>query len=96
MPLVEFGRREDLRPVAAGPSPGRRPVQGIYAHLGIVRFWEAQRQVAADPDELLRAQVHFVRWGQALDLAIRTLLGTGCLTPEGVRFAELLQARAGN
>jgi hypothetical protein len=59
-----------------------------------VRFWQSQRLAETGPDDALRAQVHFVRWGQALDLAIETLRGTGCLTPEGVRFVTMLHTRA--
>jgi hypothetical protein len=38
--------------------------------------------------------VHVARWEQALDLAVQTLRETGCLTPEGQHFLDVLQARA--
>ncbi len=93
VPLVESGGGRVYAPWRQDPRPAGGLLQGAYAHLGIVRFWAAQRQVEMGPDEILRAQVHFARWGPAIDLAVQTLLETGCLTPAGVRFAELLRAR---
>lgn len=94
VPLVKAGGELVYAPWRQDPRPAGGLLQGIYAHLGIVRFWQSQRLAAADPDDTLRAQVHFVRWGQALDLAIQTLRGTGCLTPEGLRFVTVLHTRA--
>jgi hypothetical protein len=63
------------------------------AHLGIVRFWQAQQHAETDPDGLLRAQVLFARWRPAIGETVQTLLKTGSLTPAGVRFAERLRAQ---
>jgi HEXXH motif-containing protein len=93
VPLAEVGGEKVYAPWRQDPRPAGGLLQGAYAHLGIVRFWAAQRCVEAGPDEVLRAQVHFARWGPALNLAVQTLLESACLTPAGVRFAELLQAR---
>jgi HEXXH motif-containing protein len=75
--------------------PDPRPVggllQGIYAHLGIARFWSAQRHVEAEPDDILRAEVMFARWRSMIEPAASTLLRTGCLTPTGTGFVELLR-----
>jgi hypothetical protein len=68
-------------------------LQGVYAHLGIVRFWQAQQHAETDPDGLLRAQVLFARWRPAIGETVQTLLETGSLTQDGTRFAERLQAR---
>jgi hypothetical protein len=75
------------------PRPAGGLLQGIYAHLGIVRFWQAEQHAETDPDGLLRAQVLFARWRPALGETVQTLLETGSLTPTGVLFAERLRAR---
>jgi HEXXH motif-containing protein len=93
VPLVVSVGDRVYAPWRQDPRPAGGLLQGAYAHLGIVRFWEAQRQVEADPDEVLRAQVHYARWGPAIDHAAQTLLETGCLTSAGIRFAQLLRAR---
>jgi HEXXH motif-containing protein len=94
VPLIESGHEKVYAPWRQDPRPAGGLLQGIYAHLGIVRFWQAQRLVETEPDDILRAQVHFARWGQALDLAIRTLLEAGGLNADGLRFVTVLQARA--
>jgi HEXXH motif-containing protein len=75
--------------------PDPRPVggllQGVYAHLGIVRFWEAQRAVETEPDGMFRAELMYERWRLTIEPCIDTLLKTGCLTAEGIRFVETLR-----
>ena len=73
-----------------GRIRGRRGLlQGIYAHLGIARFWQAQQHAETDPDGLLRAQVLFARWRPAIGETVQTLLETarlpwpGCGSPNG-------------
>ena len=94
VPLIEAGEERVYAPWRQDPRPASGLLQGIYAHLGIVRFWQAQRLAETEPDDILRAQVHFARWGQALDLAIRTLLEAASLNPDGRRFVTMLQAQA--
>jgi HEXXH motif-containing protein len=91
VPLTEPGGEKVYAPWRQDPRPAGGLLQGIYAHLGIVRFWQAQRQAEADPDDMLRAHVQFARWRSAMDAAVDTLLRTGSLTPAGVRFAGLLR-----
>ena len=91
VPLAESGTEKVYAPWRQDPRPAGGLLQGIYAHLGIVRFWQSQRQAEADPDNVLRAHVQFARWRAATDTAVDTLLRTGCLTPEGVRFTGLLR-----
>ena len=91
VPLVESGGARVYAPWRQDPRPAGGLLQGIYAHLGIVRFWAAQRHAETDPDEILRAHAHFARWRPAIHLAVQTLLDTGCLTPDGMQFAELLR-----
>jgi HEXXH motif-containing protein len=93
VPLAEAGEQKVYAPWRQDPRPAGGLLQGIYAHLGIVRFWQAQQHVEADHDGLLRAQVLFARWRRAAGQATQTLLDTGSLTPDGVRFAGLIRAR---
>ena len=94
VPLTSFGGELVYAPWRQDPRPAAGLLQGIYAHLGIVRFWQAQRQAETDPDAILRAHVQFARWRSALGVAVDTLLRTGCLTPQGGRFIGLLRARS--
>ena len=93
VPLVTSGGEKVYAPWRQDPRPAGGLLQGVYAHLGIARFWAAQRHAETDPDDLLRAQVHFARWRSMIDQAARALLRTGCLTPAGVWFVELLRAQ---
>lgn len=93
VPLAESRGELVYAPWRQDPRPAAGLLQGIYAHLGIVRFWQAQRQAETDPDDILRAHVQFARWRSALSTAVDTLLRTGCLTPEGIRFTGLLRDR---
>ena len=93
VPLTSSGRQQVYAPWRQDPRPAGGLLQGIYAHLGIVRFWQAQQYAETDPDGLLRAQVLFARWRPAIGETVQTLLETGSLTPAGVRFAEGLRAQ---
>jgi hypothetical protein len=93
VPLACSGDQRVYAPWRQDPRPAGGLLQGIYAHLGIVRFWQAQQHAETAPDGLLRAQVLFARWRPALGQTVQTLLETGSLTPAGVRFAERLGAR---
>ena len=68
----------DLMPILAGPAPGRyyapwrpdpRPLasllQGMYAHLGVARFWRRHYEVALEPAEVHYAYIEFARWRNA-------------------------------
>lgn len=92
--LVEPGGQKVYAPWRQDPRPASGLLQGVYAHLAIARFWHAQMQVATAPDDLLRAEMSFARWRSAINGTVGTLLGTGCLTPEGVRFAGIVQEEA--
>lgn len=91
--LVQSGGEAVYAPWRQDPRPAGGLLQGIYAHLGIVRFWREQQHAETDPDDILRAQALFARWAPSVDPAVQTLLNTGCLTREGVRFAGLMRAR---
>ena len=62
VPLAASGGQRVYAPWRQDPRPAAGLLQGIYAHLGIVRFWQAQQDAETDPDGLLRAQVLFARW----------------------------------
>jgi HEXXH motif-containing protein len=93
VPLVRSGDQRVYAPWRQDPRPAGGLLQGVYAHLGIVRFWQAQRDAETDPDGILRAQVLFARWRPTIGQTVQTLLETGSLTPDGVRFAGLLRAQ---
>ena len=93
VPLASSGAQNVYAPWRQDPRPASGLLQGVYAHLGIVRFWREQRHAETHPDDILRAQVQFARWRQTIDTAVTTLRRTGCLTPAGVRFAEALRAK---
>jgi HEXXH motif-containing protein len=93
VPLAASGGQQVYAPWRQDPRPAAGLLQGIYAHLGIVRFWQAQQDAETDPDGLLRAQVLFARWRPAIGETVQTLLDTGSLTAAGVRFAEQLRAQ---
>ncbi len=91
VPLTESGGEKVYAPWRQDPRPAAGLLQGVYAHLGIVRFWQAQRQAETDPDDILRAHVQFARWRPTIGTAVDTLLRTGSMSPAGERFAALLR-----
>jgi HEXXH motif-containing protein len=93
VPLVARGGGQVLAyaPWRPDPRPAAGLLQGLYAHLAIARFWETQRDMEDDPDDLFRAEVLYERWRQTIGPTADTLLGMDCLTPEGVRFVETLR-----
>lgn len=96
MDLVRLHKPCDQRvyaPWRPDPRPAGGLLQGVYAHLGVARFWDAQRYVETEPDSILRAQVMYERWWPTIEQCTGTLLKTGSLTPAGVRFVEILRDR---
>jgi HEXXH motif-containing protein len=91
VPLVEEDDRKVYAPWREDPRPARGLLQGVYAHLGIARFWNTQQHASTGQNDVLRAQVLFARWRRAVSEAVRTLLTVDCLTPAGKRFAGMLQ-----
>ena len=94
VPLTNTSGARVYAPWRQDPRPAAGLLQGVYAHLGIIRFWRTQRHAETDPDARLRAEAQYARWCPAIDLAVDTLQRTGCLTPAGVRFTGLLRARS--
>jgi HEXXH motif-containing protein len=91
VPLIEPCDEKVYAPWRQDPRPAGGLLQGVYAHLGIARFWNAQRHVETEPDDILRANVMFHRWRSTIEPATSTLLETGCLTAAGARFVEILR-----
>jgi HEXXH motif-containing protein len=94
VPLLEPGGEKVYAPWRPDPRPAGGLLQGVYAHLGIVRFWLAQQHAETGPDDVLRAQASLARWAAAIEPAVRTLQQSGCLTQAGLRFVRSLGARA--
>jgi HEXXH motif-containing protein len=90
-PLIEPGAEPGYAPWREDPRPLGGILQGVYAFTGIVRFWDAQRRLEEQPDEILRASVLYERWRLAIEAVTGTLLSSGSLTPTGVRFVTMLR-----
>ena len=93
LPLVEPSGKRGYAPWREDPRPMGGLLQGVYAFTGIVRFWSAQRRLAAGPDDRLRADVLYERWRLAIELVTRDLLCSGVLTRDGTRFVTMLRER---
>lgn len=91
--LIEPCEDRVYAPWRPDPRPANGLLQGVYAHLGVTRFWDVQRHVATDPDDSFRAHLLYERWRPTIELSASTLLKTDCLTPEGSRFVEMLRDR---
>lgn len=66
------------------PRPASGLLQGAYAFLGVTEFWRRQRTMTPSPDSL--ADIEFARWRESAALVCQTLLGSGQLTEDGLRF----------
>lgn len=73
--------RSDQRPLAA-------LLQGIYAHLGVARFWRRHREVALDPAEVFHAHVEFARWRIACAQVVNAISDRPELTRCGYAFVD--------
>jgi HEXXH motif-containing protein len=93
MPLIEPCDERVYAPWRPDPRPAGGLLQGVYAHLGVARFWDVQRRVETEPDDLFRAQVMYEHWRPTIELCTSTLLKAGCLTVAGTRFVEMLRDR---
>lgn len=93
LPLVEPSSERGYAPWREDPRPMGGILQGVYAFTGIVRFWDVQRRLETESDDILRASVLYERWRLAIERVTGTLLGNGCLTPTGVHFVTMLRHR---
>ncbi len=92
-PLIQPGAERGYAPWREDPRPMSGILQGVYAFTGIVRFWDVQRRLEAEPEGILRASVLYERWRMAIELVTGTLLGSGALTADGIRFVTVLRER---
>jgi HEXXH motif-containing protein len=93
LPLIEPTGERGYAPWREDPRPLEGLLQGVYAFAGIVDFWDVQRHVETEPDDVLRANVLYERWRSTIELVTGTLLGPGLLTPDGARFVTALRER---
>ena len=93
LPLIEPSDGYGYAPWREDPRPMAGLLQGVYAFAGIVHFWDVQRHIETEPDDILRASVLYERWRSTIELVTNTLLGGGVLTPTGVRFVTVLRER---
>jgi HEXXH motif-containing protein len=89
--LVETSSNTLYAPWRDDPRPAAGLLQGVYAFLGIVRFWNAQRYAETEPDDIFHAQAMYERWRPTIELATSTLLSTGALTSTGMQFVNILR-----
>lgn len=97
MDMVALTQPSDDRvyaPWRQDPRPADALLQGVYAHLGIARFWAVQRHAEQETDKIFRAEVLLDRWRRTIEPSIAAMLRADCLTPEGMRFADLLRQEA--
>jgi uncharacterized protein len=67
------------------PRPLEGLLQGTYAHLAVTDFWRARQDVTAGAEAEASGQ-RFAYWRDHTRDAIKTLTGSGSLTPLGERF----------
>ena len=78
LPLIEPSGERGYAPWREDPRPMAGLLQGVYAFAGIVHFWDVQRHIETEPDDILRASVLYERWRLTIELVTGTLLGRGC------------------
>lgn len=87
--IVTLVQPDNGRRVYAPWRPDPRPIsgllQGAYAYLGVVRFWQRQRQLASGAVRA-RADREFARWRAGVAQALDTLQASSQLTPAGRDF----------
>lgn len=79
------GRRLYYAPWRSDPRPLASLLHGLYAHIGVTRFWRKQRDMAEGPDEAHRARIEFARWRAACTQVI----GDARTQPELTRFGAV-------
>jgi hypothetical protein len=89
--LIEPGGERVYAPWRPDPRPAAGLLQGVYAHVGIARFWNERRRAENEPEASLRAQVMFARSRSVLEPTAAVLLRTERLTPPGERFVATLR-----
>ena len=77
--------------ISVGWRPDPRPVegvlQGIYAHVAVADMW---RRRAERPGAAASTEQHFQRYRDWTDEAVKALLGSEALTPDGEHFVAAI------
>jgi uncharacterized protein len=63
------------------PRPLEGLLQGTYAHIAVIHYWQVRRRVAPG-----RGDVQFARWREQTAEAIESLAESGSMTPLGELF----------
>jgi HEXXH motif-containing protein len=90
LPLTMVCADRGYAPWREDPRPMGGMLQGVYAHAGIVRFWDVQRRLETGPDDRLRASVLYERWRSTIGPVADALLGSNSLTAAGNRLVTSL------
>ncbi|WP_261554210.1 HEXXH motif domain-containing protein [Frankia tisae] len=72
-------------PWRTDPRPLSGLLQGAYAYLGLMDFWDAQRRVLPEPGY---AHFEFARWREEVWRVLVVSRLSGALTPLGLRFLD--------
>jgi HEXXH motif-containing protein len=75
-------------PWRSDPRPLASLLQGMYAHLGVARFWKRHREVTLEPDDVHHAHVEFARWRNACSQVAKVVSGRPELTRCGSAFVD--------
>jgi HEXXH motif-containing protein len=70
------------------PRPLASLLQGMYAHLGVARFWQRHLEVTPEPTEVHHAYVEFARWRSACEQVAKVVSVRPELTRCGSAFVD--------
>lgn len=71
------------------PRPLEGLLQGTYAHIAVVDYWQARRRTAAST-EVHAAETQFTHWREQTARAVDTLAASDALTEQGDRFVQAM------
>jgi HEXXH motif-containing protein len=77
------------------PRPMRGLIQGSYAYLGLLLFWEAESRRLPDSPAATAMRYEFALWRQGVSLALDQLWDSGQLNQAGHRFVAGMRRRTG-
>lgn len=85
VPLIDLrDERLHYAPWRLDPRPARGLLQGAYAYLGLVQFWEIERRRRNDA----LTHFEFARWRIAVREVVEVLVRSGSLTDAGHHFVS--------
>ncbi|UGQ12634.1 HEXXH motif-containing putative peptide modification protein [Yinghuangia sp. ASG 101] len=86
----EGGGATHYAPWRGDPRPISGLLQGVYAHLGIVRFWR-HRMAGASGHDAGRARFEYLLWRDGTAHVLAGLRGCDELTELGARFVDVMR-----